>query len=177
MSEQNAAINLIAEPVVAKLHENIETLFSPDALAVLCPGIPAPFVSLDLETPEPKPLHVFTWSTVREFSVAKELTGHLFNIGFHVWVTLVATASTPEEAARIANSYQAVALQMTLADLTLDGVAYELMVPQVKESDAWADHDGRRHAGYLLDYEAHVLVGASDAVKAILRSKKENSHE
>lgn len=161
-------IDQISTLPIARIDKNMRALFAPEALEVLCPGIPAPYVSLDLDTPEPRPLHVFTWGTAREFSVDRELTGRFFNVGFHVWVTLVASASTSDEAARVANNYQSVAVQMTLADPTLSGCAYEVMVPQVRESDAWADADGRRHAGYLLDYEVHVLVAASKEVQTIL---------
>lgn len=162
----------LAAPVVRKIYDNVQKLFSKDALAELCPGIPVPKVSLDLDTQEPAPLHVFVWGTARTFSVGQELTGGLYNIGFHVFVTLVATASTSEDAAEIANNYQELALQMVLADPTLGGAAYELMVPQVEDSDAWVDHNGRHHAGYLLDFEAHVLLEASAAVKKILQSEE-----
>lgn len=158
----------ISGGVIARVHRNMQALFAPEAIEQLFPGTPAPYVSLDLETEEPEPLHVFTWGTAREFDVKRNLTGGYFNVGFHVRVSLIATASSPEEASRIANNYQAIAFQMTLADPTLGGEVHELMVPQAEESVAWADYDGKRHAGYLLDYEARVLVVASEKVRSIL---------
>jgi hypothetical protein len=162
-------IDQITANIIDRIDKNMHALFAPDVVEELCDNIPAPYVSLDLETYEPRPLHVFTWGTARDFDVSRGLTAGFYNIGFHVYVTIVASSSTSEEAARIANNYQAIAIQMTLADPTLGGAAYEVMVPQVQEAQSWFDQDGKRHAGYLLDYEVHVMVQTSKTIKQILK--------
>ena len=45
----------------------------------------------------------------------------------------------------------------------------EIGAPQVKAADAWGDADGRRHAGYLLDFEATVRVPASHEAARIIK--------
>ncbi|RDB70675.1 hypothetical protein C1876_02885 [Eggerthella sinensis] len=156
----------VAGPAIARVHADLRELFA--RIGELAPGVPAPRVTLDLPASEPEPLHVFAWGTARDFGIAGLLSGNVCRITFHVWVTVVATASTPEDAARIANAYQAVALQVPLVDTQLGGAVEEIGAPQVKEADAWGDADGRRHAGYLLDFEAAVHVSASPEARDII---------
>lgn len=162
-------IEQITAAAIDRINRNMHALFAPDVVEELCDNVPAPYVSLDVQTYEPKPLHVFTWGTAFDFDVSRGLTADIHNIGFHVYVTLLASSSTPEEAARVANNYLAIAVQMTLADPKLGGEAYEVMVPQIKEADTWADQDGKRHAGYLLDYEVHVMRAANETIQKILK--------
>ena len=157
----------VAGPAIARVHADLQALFG--RLDELAPGIPKPRVTLDLGTPEPEPLHVFTWGTAREFGIAGLLSGRVCKVTFHVWVTVVASASTSEEAARVANAYQAVTLQVPLVDTQLGGTVIEIGAPQVKEADAWCDADGRRHAGYLLDFEAAARVAASGDAEEIIK--------
>ena len=163
-------ISLVSENAIARIDRDLRLLFSKSSLDILYPDVPAPLVTLDLIGIDPEPLHVFTWGTARDFSVAGSLSGQIISIEFHVWVTLVATASTSDEAARIANAYQAIALQMTLCDTTLGGEVDEVFVPSVKESDSWADQDGRRHSGYLLDFGVKKYVEASGEAYEILNA-------
>lgn len=156
----------VAGPAIARVHADLEALFS--RLDELAPDVPRPRVTLDMPGSEPEPLHVFAWGTAREFGVAGLLTGSVLMVTFHVWVTVASTASTPEEASRIANAYQAVAMQIPLVDTQLGGAVDEIGAPQVKEADAWGDADGRRHAGYLLDFEAAVKVAASPEAARII---------
>lgn len=168
MSEKKELEQITAD-VIDRIDRNMHALFAPDVVGSLCDNVPAPYVSLDVQTYEPKPLHVFTWGTAFNFDVSRGLTAGIYNIGFHVYVTLLGSSSTSEEAARVANNYLAIAIQMTLADPTLGGKAYEVMVPQVKEAETWADQDGKRHAGYLLDYEVHVMVSTNKTIQEILK--------
>lgn len=160
----------VAGPAIARINADIEALF--EHIDKLVPGTPKPRVTLDLPASDPEPLHVFTWGTARDFGVTGLLSGQVVQVTFHVWVTVVATASTSEEAARIANAYQAIALQVPLVDTDLGGVVEELGIPQVKESDTWADQSGHRHAGYLLDFEASVNVSASHEAAKIIGGRQ-----
>ena len=145
-------------PVMERFHADVEALFSPSALQAMGLDVPAPRVTFDLPNAEPEPLHVWTWGTAREFDVLGLLTGGTLKVSYHIWLGVVATSSTAEEAARIANAYQNVALQIPLCDQMLARTALELGAPAIREAEAWADADGRRHAGYLLDYEVAVAV-------------------
>lgn len=156
----------VAGPAIERVHADLRALFA--RVEDLAPGVPSPRVTLDLPASEPEPLHVFTWGTARDFGIAGLLSGNVYRVTFHMWVTVVATASTPEDAARIAAAYQAVVLQVPLVDTQLGGAVEEIGAPQVKEADAWGDADGRRHAGYLLDFEAAVHVSASPEARDII---------
>lgn len=156
----------VAGPAIMRVHADLEALFS--RISELAPNVPRPRVTLDLPGSEPEPLHVATWGTAREFGVLGFLTGGVLEVTFHVWVTVAATAPTSDEATRIANAYQAVAMQLPLVDIDLGGAANEIGVPQVKEAESWGDSDGRRHAGYLLDYEVSVNVAASPEAARII---------
>lgn len=166
----------ISAPVIARIYEDMRALFAPEALKVLSPGTPAPQVTIDMPRDEPYPLHVFVWGIPRDFAIEEILTaqGDVLEISFHVWATLIATSSTSEEAARIANEYLGIALQVTLCDTFLGGLAIQVMLPQVKEEDAWKDEDGKRHAGCLLDYEVRVHYTRSKVAADILERSREN---
>lgn len=169
-------VGQVTAPVIARIYEDMQALFAAEALEVLAPGTPAPQVTLDLPRDEPYPLHVFVWGLPREFAIEEILTnmGDALEISFHVWATLVATSSTAEEAARIANEYLGIALQVTLCDTFLGGLASQVMLPQIKEADAWKDDDGKRHAGCLLDYEVRVHFTRSKTAAEILERSREN---
>lgn len=173
-------VGQITAPAIVRVYADMQALFSPEALEVLSPGTPAPQVTLDLPRDKPYPLHVFVWGLPRDFAIEEILTaqGDALEVSFHVWVTFIATSSTAEEASRIANEYLGIALQVTLCDTFLGGLASQVMLPQVKESDAWKDEDGKRHAGCLLDYEIRVHFARSKAAADILeRSRKNGSNE
>lgn len=172
----NKRVGQITAPVIARIYEDVQALFSPEAFEKLAPGTPAPQVTLDLPQDEPYPLHVFVWGLPRDFSIEAILTaqGDALEISFHVWTTLIATSSTAEEAARIANEYLGIALQVTLCDTFLGGLAREVMLPQIKEAAAWKDEDGKRHAGCLLDYEVRVHFMRSKVAAQILERSREN---
>lgn len=163
-------------PIIARVYDDIRALFAPEALKLLAPDTPAPHVSLDLDRDEPYPLHVFVWGIAHDIAIERVLTnnGDALEIGFHVWVTLIASSSVPEEAVRIANEYFGVALQVTMCDTFLGGLAREVMLPQVKEAEVWRDEDGKRHAGYLLDYEVTVTLTRSATAADILERSREN---
>ena len=59
-------------------------------------------------------------------------------------------------------------MQITLCDTQLGGAADEVGVPQIASSDAWADQSGRRHAGYLLEYEVSKTVAADPAIEELI---------
>lgn len=173
MSKQ---VGQITAPVIARIYADMQALFAPEALEVLSPGTPAPQVTLDQPQDKPFPLHVFVWGLPSNFAIEEILTaqGDVLEISFHVWATLIATSSTAEEAARIANEYLGIALQVTLCDTFLGGLASQVMLPQIKEADAWKDEDGKRHAGCLLDYEVRVHFARSKAAADILERSREN---
>lgn len=152
---------------IERVHADLSALFG--NLDRLAPGIPAPRVTIDLPSAEPDPLHVSVWSAPRDFGVTGTLSGCVIEVTYHIWVTLVATGSTAEAAAKVANAYQAVAVQLPLVDNDLGGSVNEVGVPQVKEADAWADSDGRRHAGYLLEYQVSTTVCASEDARRIIK--------
>lgn len=159
----------VAGPVIAKVYSHIQKLFSKEVLKEVFPDVPVPRVTLDLPGAEPEPLHVFVWGTARDFDAEQFLTGASMEASFHVWVTVLGSSSTSEEASRIANAYQALVMQMCLIDPDLGGICTDAYSPVVKESDAWADASGRRHAGYLIDLQYSVEISASEAVARAIK--------
>lgn len=158
----------VAGDAIAQLLANVERVFDADTLHEVYPDVPAPRVTLDLPGAEPEPLHVFVWGTARDFGAEQFVTGAYVEATFHLWVTAIASASTSEEAARIANAYQSMIVQCALVDPLLGGTASDAYPPEIKEADAWADASGRRHAGYLIDLGYSTIVSASQAVARAL---------
>lgn len=154
---------------VQRIHEDAQAIFSGENLPE---GLTAPRVTLDLPSTDPEPFHVFTWGQVREITNVTFLTHNVYLLTFKIRMTLVASGSTAEDAARVANLYLANALQITLCDNQLGGAADEVGVPQVVSSDAWADQSGRRHAGYLIEFEVSKSVKALSRIKRLLASIK-----
>lgn len=160
----------VTQEIIAQVNANLEALFAPDVFARFYPDVPAPVVSLELLGNEPEPLHVFTWSTAREFSIEQNLSGADLQVSFHVWVTCIGTGSTADDAAEAANAYHSMILQMVMNDVTLHGLASEILIPQVQETDAWADPDGRRHCGYLLDLEVRKWISPDQFLGNVLKA-------
>ena len=159
----------VAGPAILRMFEDCAAIFA--RVEDLCgEDVREPRVTLDLPDEQPEPFHVAVHGTAREFAIAGALTGGVIGITFHIWVTAVASGPTAEDAVATANDYQALLLQVPLNDVTLGGTVDELGAPQVKEAESWADPDGRRHAGYLLDFEAIKRVAASKDVRAILEA-------
>lgn len=161
----------VAGLAIARVNEYLHKVFSEKVLHEVFPDVPVPRVTLDLPGQEPEPLHVFTWGTARDFDATGFLTGASMEATFHVWVTVVASSSTSEEASRIANAYQALVMQMSLVKPTLDGLASYGYAPVIRESESWADASGRRHAGYLIDLGYETIIGASQAVALALEKE------
>lgn len=159
----------VSGPAIERVESHLRKLFAADCLGQVFPGVPAPRVTLDLPGDEPEPLHVFVWGTARDFDAESFVTGAVMEASFHIWVTCIATASTSEDAAHVANAYQAMVVQMCLADPTLGGLCSDALSPVVKEADAWADADGRRHAGYLMDLGYTVNIQLSPKVAAMIK--------
>lgn len=159
----------VAGAAIAKVHEHMQKIFSKEVLGEIYPDVPVPRVTLDLPGDEPEPLHVFTWGTARDFGAEGFLSGAYMEASFHIWVTVIATASTSDVAARIANAYQAMATQMSLCDPLLSGICTDAMSPEIKEADAWADQSGRRHAGYLIDFGYTTTIQAAASVAKVLK--------
>lgn len=161
------AVPDIAWPAIERVHADVAALFAVTG-AMLGEDVPEPRVTLDLPATDPEPLHVFTLSGARNFAVAGFLSGGVVRMTFDVEVVCVATATTANEAARIANAYQALLMQVPLVDQTLGGAAQEVGAPQVADYRAWADADGRRHAGYRLAYNICKDVPAVGAAREII---------
>lgn len=159
----------VSGEVIAKVYDNLQRIFTKEVVEQLYDDIPVPRVTLDLPGNEPEPLHVFVWGVARDFDAEQFLTGAHMSASFHVWITVLGTSSTSEEASRIANAYQALVMQMCLIDPTLCGLVEDAYSPVIKEAEAWADESGRRHAGYLLDLQYSVVISASDAVAQALK--------
>lgn len=159
----------IAGSAIERVFSSMRKIFSEEVLRAVYPDVPAPRVTLDMPGSEPEPLHVFVWGTARDFDAESFLTGACMEASFHVWVTLVASASSSEEASRIANAYQAMALQLCLCDPLLGGLCTDATAPTVKEADSWADSSGRRHAGYLLDFCYSTSIQAAKEVANVLK--------
>jgi hypothetical protein len=160
-------IKPVAGPVIDRVHADLEALFS--RISELAPGVQEPRVTIDLPATDPEPFHVFVWGTAREFGVSGALTGCILTVTYHIWVTVVATGATSADAARVANAYQAIAMQVPIIDTQLGGTVEEIGIPQVREADAWADQNGSRHAGYLLDFEVAVNVAADATAAKIIK--------
>lgn len=155
----------ICGPAIERIYEDSVAVFAAENLPE---GLVAPRVTLDLPATDPEPFHVFTWGQARQFTNVGFLTHKVYSVTFIVRMTLVASGSTAEDAARIANEYLARAVQITLCDTQLGGAADEVGVPQIVSSDAWADQSGRRHAGYLLEYEVSKTVAADPAIEELI---------
>lgn len=155
----------ICGPAIERIYEDSVAVFAGENLPE---GLTAPRVTLDLPATDPEPFHVFTWGQARAFTNVGFLTHKVYQVTFIVRMTLVASGSTAEDAARIANEYLARAVQITLCDTQLGGAADEVGVPQIVSSDAWADQSGRRHAGYLLEYEVSKTVAADPAIEELI---------
>lgn len=155
----------ICGPAIQRIYEDSVAVFAAENLPE---GLVAPRVTLDLPATDPEPFHVFTWGQARQFTNVGFLTHKVYSVTFLVRMTLVASGSTAEDAARIANEYLARAVQITLCDTQLGGAADEVGVPQIVSSDAWADQSGRRHAGYLLEYEVSKTVAADPAIEELI---------
>lgn len=158
-------VELIAWAPVERIHRDAEALF---AAGLLGPDVPRPRVTLDLPASDPEPNHVFTLTNAHDFTVEGFLSNRTVRIAFDVDVVCVATAGTVEEAARVANAYQSLLFQLTLADPDLGGTVAEVGAPQVADYRTWADDDGRRHAGYRLSYNMTKDVAASEAARAAI---------
>lgn len=155
----------ICGPAIERIYADSVAVFAAENLPE---GLTAPRVTLDLPATDPEPFHVFTWGQARQFTNVGFLTHKVYSVTFIVRMTLVASGSTAEDAARIANEYLARAVQITLCDTQLGGAADEVGVPQIVSSDAWADQSGRRHAGYLLEYEVSKTVAADPAIETLI---------
>lgn len=156
----------IVSPVVERIYQDIRAIYADEEAL---DGAPEPRVTMDLPAADPEPNHVFVWGTARDFGVAGSLTNRIVAVTFHVWLTVVATGTTADMAADYANRYQSLALQIPLCDSELQGrICTEIGVPQVRESDAWADPDGRRHAGYLLDFEVSKYVSPDSHIESLI---------
>ena len=155
----------ICGPAIERIYTDSVAIFAGENLPE---GLTAPRVTLDLPATDPEPFHVFTWGQARQFTNVGFLTHKVYSVTFIVRMTLVASGSTAEDAARIANEYLARAVQITLCDTQLGGAADEVGVPQIVSSDAWADQSGRRHAGYLLEYEVSKTVAADPAIEELI---------
>lgn len=155
----------ICGPAIERIYADSVAVFAAENLPE---GLTAPRVTLDLPATDPEPFHVFTWGQARQFTNVGFLTHKVYSVTFIVRMTLVASGSTAEDAARIANEYLARAVQITLCDTQLGGAADEVGVPQIVSSDAWADQSGRRHAGYLLEYEVSKTVAADPAIENLI---------
>ena len=155
-------------PAIERLHRDAQLVFSGENMP---DGVTAPRVTLDLPATDPEPFHVFVWGQAREVVNVTYLTAKVYQLTFKVRMTIVASGSTAEDAASTANAYLARAVQITLCDTQLGGAADEVGVPQIVESEAWADQSGRRHAGYLVEYEVARTVAASPAIETLLEEE------
>ena len=165
------SVSPVTVPVIARMWNDVQKLYSADALSVLAPNSPVPRVTLGTTASDQEPLHVMLMPTASDFGITGALTGGVYMMTFHMELFIVATASDMLEAARIAGDYQAVAMQITLCDVTLGSTVREVGVPAIKDSDSWCDSDGRCHAGYLLDYECAQYVYTSKEAKQILEKE------
>lgn len=160
----------IAQRIIAQVDADLQAILAPEVFARYYPDVPAPAVSLEMIGSQPEPLHVFTWSTARDFGIEQNLSGSMLQVSFHVWVTCIGTGPDAATAAEAANAYHSMVLQMVMGDVTLHGLASEIMVPQVRETDAWADDDGRRHCGYLLDLEVRKWISPDSTITELLEA-------
>lgn len=159
----------VAGPAILRMLADVEAVMA--NTADLCgEDVRKPRVTLDVPGEQPEPFHVAVHGEARDFGIAGALTGAVIGVTFHIWVTAVASGPTAEAAVATANEYQALLLQIPLNDVTLGGTVDELGAPQVREAESWSDPDGRRHAGYLLEFEALKRVAASPDVARILEA-------
>ena len=155
----------ITGPAIERIHADALAIFDGAAMP---DGIPAPRVTLDLPSTDPEPFHVFTWGQAREFTNVTFLTRDVFLVSFKVRMTLIGSGSSSEDAAAVANAYLARAVQITLCDTQLGGAVEEVGVPQITQSEAWADQSGKRHAGYAIEFECSKTVAADPAIKQLI---------
>lgn len=162
------AVPDIAWEPICRIQADVKALF--DATEqLLGDDVPSPRVTLDLPAENPEPLHVFTLSCGRNFAVAGFLSNRIVRMTFDIEVVCVATATTMEEAARIANAYQSLLVQIPLVDPTLGGYVREIGAPQVVDYSTWTDHyDGKNHAGYRLSFNVCRDVWAVDAARQVI---------
>ena len=164
----------IAGEPVKRIDADVRALFAHTA-ELLGGDVPEPAVTLDLPASDPEPLHVFTLTNAHDFEVAGFLTGGVVRLAFDVDVVCVATSDTVEEAARIANAYQSLLMQVTLCDGDLGGTVQEVGAPQVADYRTWEDQDGRRHAGYRLTFNMTKDVAASAAAARIIEGQNDEA--
>lgn len=153
------------DPCIERLYRDLDVLTASSELIL---GVPSPTCTVDFFGEEPEPLHVFVWGQPSTVNVDGALTGNIIRLSFGLRVTCVATADDPDEARRIANAYRSLCEQVTLCDTTLGGTAIEVGEPDIVETQAWNDNDGRCHAGYLLEYNAAVYVSQDPQCMDIL---------
>lgn len=159
----------VAGAAIQAVYGHLKKIFDEEVMSQVFPGIPVPRVSLDMPGDEPEPLHVFVWGTARNFDAEGFLSGSYIEASFHVYVTVIATASTAERASEIANAYQALALQLVIVDPLLGGLVTDSLAPKIEESATWVDSTGSRHAGYLLDIGYTKYISASEAVARAIK--------
>ena len=160
-------VQALAWPALQRLHADIEKVFAETA-SLLGEDIPRPRVTFDLPSSDPEPLHVFTLSEARNFSITGRLTNNTIVMTFDIGAVCVATAGNIEAASAIANAYQSLLLQVPLCDPMLGNTVNEIGMPQVDEYTVWQDADGRRHAGYRLSFNVSINVSESAAVREVL---------
>ena len=162
------AVPDIAWEPVCQVHADVRALFGATS-ELLGEDVPAPRVTLDLPADNPEPLHVFTLSCGRNFEVADFLSNRIVRMTFDIEVVCVATATTMEDAARIANAYQSLLVQVPLVDPTLGGTVREVGAPQVVDYSTWTGHpDGKSHAGYRLSYNVCRDVWAVESARRVI---------
>lgn len=157
----------IAWEPIARIVADLGALFAKTS-DLLGGDVPEPRVTLDLPASDPEPFHVFALSNVRDFEVVGFLSGSVVKLAFWMDVVCVATATSVEEAARIANAYQSLLVQVPLCDPLLGGKVEEVGAPQVADYRTWTDADGRRHAGYRLGFNVSKYVQACGSCREII---------
>lgn len=157
----------IAWEPISRMTADLQALFA-ECAGLLGEDVPEPRVTLDLPASDPEPFHVFALSNARDFEVTGYLTGNIVKLAFWIDVVCVATATSVEEAARIANAYQSLLVQVPLVDPLLGGTVEEVGAPQVADYRTWADSDGRRHAGYRMGFNVSKYAQAVEACREIL---------
>lgn len=162
-----SAVEPIAWEPVLRIRDVCAALFG-STEELLGDDVPEPKVSLELPAGDPEPMHVFVLTNAHDFSVVGFLSNMTVRMAFDVDVVCVATADTVEEAARIANAYQSLLLQVPLVDNDLGGTVEEVGAPQVADYRTWVDADGRRHAGYRLSFNMTKDVAANAAAAQIV---------
>lgn len=162
-----SAVEPIAWAPVLRIRDVCAALFG-HVQELLGSDVPEPAVSLDLPCGDPEPLHVFVLTNAHDFSVVGFLSNMTVRMAFDVDVVCVATADTVEEAARVANAYQSLLVQVPLVDNDLGGTVEEVGAPQVADYRTWVDADGRRHAGYRLSFNMTKDVAANAAAAQIV---------